>query len=198
MRILRAGDKGEALAPGRGRVPIVYEYRTVHLEETGVDVPDVLVGVCAETGEILTIPAQSTPRLRRARRASKEETFQVRLPAQLQDALWLLADHYQARAKKFAPALIRFYLEQAVAQRGLARRLARLSRSPTAVDGPRRRLTVRTDARLLRNVDRLMSEMNGISRSDLVCGAIVAAKQDVLDGRAPARADKLGAVARAV
>lgn len=198
MKVLRAGDKGEALAPGRGRVPIVYEYRTVHLDKTDVDVPDVLVGVCAETAEILTIPAQSTPRLKRARQVSKEETFSVRVPAQLRDILWLLADHYRARAKKFAPALIRFYLEQTIAQRSLARRLVRLSRSPMAVEGPRRRLTVRTDGRLLRDVDRLAAELNGVSRSDLVRGAILAAKQDVLDGRARARAEKLEAIARAV
>ena len=37
MKILREGDRGYALAPERGRVEIVYEYRTVELELLTLD-----------------------------------------------------------------------------------------------------------------------------------------------------------------
>ncbi|WP_428275453.1 hypothetical protein [Candidatus Palauibacter sp.] len=67
MKILREGDRGYALARERGRVEVVYEYRTIKLEKSNATVTNVLVGVDAETGEILTLPAQSTPRLRAAR-----------------------------------------------------------------------------------------------------------------------------------
>ena len=73
MKILREGDRGYALAPKRGRVEIVYEYRTVELETSKAKVQNVLVGVDAETGEVLTVPAQSTPKLKAAREAKKEE-----------------------------------------------------------------------------------------------------------------------------
>lgn len=73
MKILREGDRGYALAPERGRVEIVYEYRTVALEKSKATVRNVLVGVDAETREVLTVPAQSTPKLRAAREAKKEE-----------------------------------------------------------------------------------------------------------------------------
>ncbi len=65
----RQDDRGYALAPERGRVEVVYEYRTVHLEKSNATVRDVLVGVDAETGEVLTVPAQSTPKLKAAREA---------------------------------------------------------------------------------------------------------------------------------
>jgi len=198
MQILKEGDRGRALAPGRGRVPIVYEYRTVHLEASDVDVPDVLVGVCEESGEVLVVPAQSGPRLKEARETVKDETFPVRLPAQLTDVLCLLADHFEVGTKKFLPALIRFYLAEAVRDRRLAVRLARLARRDVALEGPKRRITLRTDAHLLERVDRLATELDGVSRSDLVRGAILAAKEDVLDGRAARRAETLKAVARAV
>jgi hypothetical protein len=198
MKILKEGDRGTALAPGRGRVPIVYEYRTVHLEASDVDVPDVLVGVCEESGEVLVLPAQSAPRLKQARQAVKDETFPVRLPGQLTDVLCLLADHFEVGTKKFLPALIRFYLAEAVRDRCLATRLARLAGRDVALEGPKRRITLRTDARLLERVDRLATELDGVTRSDLVRGAILAAKEDVLDGRAARRAETLKAVARAV
>lgn len=198
MKILKEGDRGNALAPGRGRVPIVYEYRTVYLEASDIDVPNVLVGVCEETDEVLVVPAQSAPRLREARETVKEETFPVRLPAQLSDVLCLLADHFDVGTKKFLPALIRFYLAEAVRDRRLGRRLARLARRDVALDGPKLRITLRTSANLLERVDRLVCELGDVSRSDLVRGAIIAAKEDVLDGRAARRAETLEAVARAV
>ncbi len=112
--------------------------------------------------------------------------------------LWLLADHFDVGTKKFLPALIRFYLGEAIRDRRLARRLARLSKSDLAVGGPKLRITIRSAPELLERVDHLAREIDGVSRSDLVRGAILAAKEDVLDGRAARRAETLGPVARAV
>ncbi|MDE2754470.1 MAG: hypothetical protein OXI83_18015, partial [Gemmatimonadota bacterium] len=67
--------RGCALAPERGRVEIVYEYRTVELEKSKATVSNVLVGVDTETGEVLTVPAQSTPKLKAAREAKKREVM---------------------------------------------------------------------------------------------------------------------------
>lgn len=198
MRILRVGDRGKALARERGLVPIVYEYRTVRLQESGVDVSNVLVGVCEETGQVLIIPAQSTPKLKEARAATKVETCQVRLPRQLHDILWLLADHYRAEGSKFWPALVRFYLAEAVRQRRLAARIARLSKTALASEGPKSRFTVRCERSLLLEVDKLAKEFSGVTRSDLIRGAIVAAKDDVLGKRSRTRAKKLEAIACAV
>ena len=69
MKILREGDCGYALSAERGRIEIVYEYRTVELEKSNATVRNVLVGVDAETGEVLTVPVQSTPKLKTARSA---------------------------------------------------------------------------------------------------------------------------------
>jgi len=198
MKILRAGDRGEALAPGRGRVPIVYEYQAVHLEASDIDVPNVLVGVCEKTRAILVIPAQSAPKLKEARRTVKDETFPVRLPAQLSDVLWLLADHFDVGTKKFLPALIRFYLGEAIRDRRLARRLVRLSKCDLAVEGPKLRITIRSAQGFLERVDQLAHDIEGVSRSDLVRGAILAAKEDVLDGKTTRRVEALRAVASAV
>lgn len=197
MRILRTGVQGHALAPGRGHVPVVYRYRTVKLEKTGVEVPNVLVGVCPETDEILTVPAQSTPKLKAARDAAKGATLQVRLPEALRDVLFLIAEHYRAESTKFWPALLRFYLSELLRDSRLATRVARLAGSGLANDGPTTRFALRARSELVDDLDRL-AESSGVRRSDLVRGAIVAAKEDVLDRRAPGRADKLDALARGV
>ena len=69
MKIPRDGDRGHALAPERGCVAVVYEYRTIELEKSKVVVRNVLVGADPQTGEVLTVPARSTPTLKAAREA---------------------------------------------------------------------------------------------------------------------------------
>jgi len=197
VKIIREGERGVALAPELGRVPVVYRYRDITLD-SGVRVENVLVGMHDETDQVLVIPAQSTPRIKEAREAAKEEVLEARVPRELEDILALLADHYQVTAKKFSPALIRFYLHSAAGDPPLARRLERLSRVPLAQGRRAARIKVRCEARLSADVERLSQGFKQANRSDLVRGAILAAKEDVLDGRAKRRAEQLQAVAAAV
>lgn len=198
MKILREGDRGTALAEGRGQVEVVYRYRPVTLEETGVTVDDVLVGVDPETDEILTIPAQSTPKLKAAREGRKDAVLSVRMPRELEDVLNLIAEHFGTEPGQFAPAVIRYYLARAAADPATARRLGRLSRMPLATGDRRRNLRLRLRPALHARLGHLAESGEEVTMSDLVRGAIVAAKQDILEGRSSRRASELGAVAIAV
>lgn len=197
MRILREGDRGYALAEG-GRVEIVYEYRALELEASNATVENVLVGVDAKTGEIVTVPAQSTPKLKAARDARKERVMSVRMPRELDDVLHLVADYYRAVPRQFTPAVIRYYLTLAAGDTDLARRLGRLSKSRLATGKHWRNLRLRVRPELLVRLGEVDSAIEGTTRSDLVRGAVVAVKEDVLDGRAAHRRRELGAIAQAV
>lgn len=185
-----------ALAPGRGKVPVVYRYRDLVLD-SGVVVKDVLVGVTEDTDEVVTIPAQSTPKIRLSRQRAKDETFSVRIPGELDDVLWGVSHELGANPTKFHSALIRFYLHEAVDQPAFARRLKRLSSSRLASKASRTKLTLRSNGALLREVRRV-EEREGVSRSDLVRGAVLAAKEDVFDRPAKNRIAQLKAIADAV
>ncbi len=198
MKILREGDRGYALAPERGRVEIVYEYRTIELERSKATVRNVLVGVDTETGEVLTVPAQSTPKLKAAREAKKEEVMSVRMPRELDDVLHLVADRYRVAPRQFAPAVIRYYLTLARVDAGMARRLNTLSRSRLATGRCRKDLRLRVPPKLLAWLRDIAVTTEGATRSAMVRGAIVAAKEDVLDDRARQRQRHLEAIARAV
>ena len=198
MKILREGDRGYALAPERGRVEIVYEYRTVELEKSNATVRDVLVGVDAETGEVLTVPAQSTPKLKAARDATKEKVMSVRMPRELDDVLHLVADHYRAAPKQFAPAVIRYYLTLASSDADMVRWLWALSNSRLATGKCRKNLRLRVQPELLAWLREVAVATEGATKSDLVRGAIMAAKEDVLDDGAKQRQRALGAIAQAV
>jgi len=199
MKILREGERGTALATdGRGWVPITYDYRSVRLEETGVDVPNVLVGVDDETDEVLVIPNQSTPRLKAARQQVKEETIQVKIPHELEDVLIVIADRFQAPAKKFTPALLRYYLHEASESPRLCNRLVRLSGQRLASGKTGARLSFRSSADLGRRIKEAANLCAGASVSILTRGAILAAKEDLVDGKSKARTEQLRAVAKAL
>jgi hypothetical protein len=190
------GTRGVALAPERGKVPVVFEYRDLTLD-SGVVVKDVLVGVAEDTGEVLTVPAQSTPRIKLARLAGKDETFSVRIPFELNDVLWGVAHEFGANPTKFNSALIRFYLHEATDSRTMARRLKRLSTSDLAAKSSKTKLTLRSDSDLLERVKQV-EEREGVSRSDLVRGAVIAVKEDVFDRPRKGRLAQLRAIAEAI
>jgi len=198
MKILREGDRGYALAPQRGRVDVVFEYRTVQLEKSNATVKSILVGVDAQTGEILTIPAQSTPRLKAARDAKKGKVMSVRMPRELDDVLHLVAQHYRAAPEQLSPAVIRYYLRLASTNVSLARRLGKLSKSRLAKGKLQESLRLRVPRELHDWVLLTTAATEGVNQSDLVRGAIVAVKEDVLEGRARKRTRELGAIAQAV
>jgi hypothetical protein len=177
-------------------VAVVFEYRDLPLD-SGAVVRNVLVGVDEVTGEVLTVPAQSTPRIRLARQAVKDETFSVRIPHELNDVLWGVSAELGANPAKLGAALIRFYLREAADSRTVARRLKRLSLSDLAAKPSKARLTLRSDADLLDRVDQVVVR-EGVSRSDLVRGAVVAAKEDVFDRPRKGRLAQLKAIAEAV
>lgn len=197
MRILCEGDEGVALAPDLGRVPVVYRYRDLRLD-SGLVVPGVLVGVHEGTEAVLVIPAQSAARIKEERDTIKDEILEARVPRELQDVLAVVAEHFRVSARRFAPALIRFYLHAAVEQKSVARRLARLARTPLAHGRLAGRIKVRCEPRLTEQLGRVGDALTDASPSDLIRGAIVAAKEDVLDGRGGRRYAQLEAVAAAV
>lgn len=196
MKIIEEGTRGVALAPGRGKVSVVFEYRDLTLD-SGVVVKDVLVGVADGTGEILTIPSQSSPRIKLARQSAKEETFSVRIPFELNDVLWGVAHQLGANPTKFNSALIRFYLHEATDSQPMARRLKRLSASALAAKSARSKLTLRSGSELLARVKQV-EEREGVSRSELVRGAVIAMKEDVFDRPRKRRLAQLRAIAEAV
>jgi len=196
MKIIEEGTRGVVLAPERGKVPVVFEYRDLTLD-SGLVVRDVLVGVAEDTREVVTVPAQSTPRIRLARQAAKEETFSVRIPLELNDVLWGVCYELGANPTKFNSALIRFYLHEATDDREMARRLKKLSTASLAGRASKTKLTLRSDASLLARVKQV-EEREGVSRSDLVRGAVLAAKEDVFDRPRKQRLAQLRAIAEAV
>lgn len=198
MRILREGEREEGLCPAcEAWRRIGYEYRTIHLEESDVDVEGVLVGVCEACGEVVSVPPQSTPRLREARSA-KEHALEARIPRHLDDLVFVLAEQLGASPTALRGAIVRYYLNEVRRKPTTARRVERLSRSELAHGRCDTRISVRLDRGLWEAAWAAAETVGLTSHADLVRGALVAAKEDVIDGRATARRRDLERLAAAI
>jgi hypothetical protein len=196
MKIYRAGDTGVALAKGRGKVAIEYRYRDLRLD-SGVLVKDVLVGVDEKTDEVLTIPPQSTPKIKTAREKIKEKVLSVRIPCELDDVLWVVSDHLDTSPSRFTSVLVRYYLTAAMDNSGLARRLSKLSQSELAKSPCRSTLKLRSESAFLDAVKALGKQQN-ISTTDVVRGAVLVAFEDIVENKAVQRTKELRSIASAL
>lgn len=198
MRIIREGEREEGLCPVcEAWRPIRYEYRTVHLEESDLDVDDVLVGACEACGEIVSIPPQSTPRLREARRA-KGHTVEARIPRHLDDVVFVIAGQMGSAAAELRGAVLRYYLNEVRSDEGTARRVARLAGSELARGPQEARVSLRVEEKLWREAWAAARQAGIRARADLIRGVLVAAKEDLVDGKASARRRDLERVAAAI
>jgi hypothetical protein len=171
--------------------------RTYRLQQSGIDVPGALVGVCDQCDSIVAIPAQTSPRLREARVPLKEEQIEARIPTHLEDVLYLLAGEFAAPVQAFRPAVLRYYLAELMRDPSLAERVRLLAESELADAPARARVSLRVPAELLEDA-RAAARAAGIARdSDLIRGLLLAAKEDVLDGRHPERIQRLSGAAQA-
>lgn len=171
--------------------------RPYHMDESGIDVPGVLLQVCNRCDSVVGIPAQSLARLRDARVPAKEEQLETRIPAHLEDVIYMVARTFFAPVQAFRPAVLRFYLAELAVDAGLAERARRLAESDLADAPARARVSLRVPAELL-SAAREKARAAGIARdSDLVRGLLLAAKEDVLDGRHPERILQLSGAAKA-
>ena len=198
LTIWHQGDHSEAICPTcKGWQGTTFTYRPFLLEKSKVEVPDVLVGVCSACDTTLTVPHQSVPKIKAARR-KEPSRVDARIPKELRDVLGVLATEFGGDAESFAGGLVRYYMQEMTESRALARRVALLASSKEAAGTAGGRLAFRLDRCLLAKA---MASVRGTAVSDksaLVRGIIVAAKHDVYDRPNKSRVNAFKAIAAAV
>ena len=146
---------------------------------------------------MVSVPPQSAPRLREARGA-KEHALEARILRHLDDLVFVLAERLGASPTALRGAIVRYYLNEVRRKPATARRIERLARSALADGRCDTRISVRLDRSLWEAAWTAGESVGLTSHADLVRGALVAAKEDVIDGRASARRRDLERLAAAI
>jgi hypothetical protein len=172
-RFLKAGDVSRAICPHcKAMRETVYQYRSVFLNTTKVSVPSVLVGVCRVCDRTISLPAQSTPRIKEAR--EREITEQnARIPLELEDRLNMMAYSLDIRLEPFKGALCRYALSRVITDKRFAQRVWKNAVSAEAKGTPGGRVKFRSAASLPREAKAIALEAGIDDLSTILRGAIL-------------------------
>lgn len=175
-----------------------YQYRTLLLSKSKLQVKDVLVGVCTACDTIVLIPHQSTPKLKEIRESAITRV-DVRISKELRDVIGLLADAFGANPETFGSAMLRYYMKLMGEDPTLARRVSRFAKSEHVAGTPGGRIALRLSEALMQNAMYSPGPTRAIAdRSSLIRGIILAAKEDTFDKPVAKRAEALRAIALAM
>jgi hypothetical protein len=198
MHFWKEGDESEAICHDCDKIVTTrYAVRTVRLSEGGIEVPGVLAGVCTECDRVVSLPAQSAPKIKEARDRRKAETLEAKVPAQIDDMIHLLAAHFATAVEAFRADLLRFYLREVASDQAFAERVRDLGDSELAQGRTRARVSLRAPAELLESARERAHQAGVETDAALLRGIVLAAVEDVLEGKSPDRRIRLGGAAQA-
>ena len=197
--LLRQGDESTAICHKCRKVrPTRYEYRTIRLEKSKIDVSDVLVGVCQTCDTTVMLPHQSTPRIKEARQTLPSR-IDARIPKELRDVIGMLASEFGGSPEPFAGGMLRYYLAMTAQDSALAKRIGKLANSVVTEGTPGGRIAFRLDQSLINDaLAKVNAKTDLVDQSGLIRGIIAAAKEDTFDRPVAKRAEALRAIALAM
>jgi hypothetical protein len=199
MKIHLEGDKGKAACHRCGDVVrTTFVRRDVPFSDGSGSASNILVGACDVCGDTVSIPAQSTPAIRRARKAASA-ALEASLPAVYVDVLDCAVHTIDHQASTdFRRVLLTYFVHKAAHDARAASRLKKsheraLARFPEQRGSARRRLSMKVPQRLNDEL-RLLQERTSLNTTELLKSVVVDIQDTVLDKPKSAVIDELRAL----
>ncbi len=201
MKLYQAGDTSRAICEAcKGLVQTTFAYRDVPFDDGAGDVKDILVGVCDGCGAVLTIPAQSTPAIRRARDVAAIP-LEVFLPAPVIDVLDAAAFRIDPTATgRFRKSLLAYYIHKLAGNDGAGETLRQLSEGVKAgpkAKVPRRRLSCKFAHRTNSDFEVLM-QSSGMAKTNVILAVVRQIEKDIVRPAKPKNLKTLQDIAAVV
>ncbi len=199
-QLYQDGGKGRAICPSCAEVRSLTWKR--------VDVPfsdgeglarNILAGVCDTCGNVIAIPAQSTPAIRAARRAAPK-SLEANVPGIFADMLDLVASRIDETASPdLKRSLIALGAHELVSGKEGARKLGLLYKAaklafPEKRGVPRRRISFKVSPRTMENLRKLARDAD-ITQTEVITSLAYGFKHDVIDRKDARRIKMLQALA---
>lgn len=174
-----------------------FDLRSMPLEQSGVEVDDVLVAICPDCGQVSSIPAQSEPRLREARERAAAGQLSSRVTHAADDAYRTIAGALGTSDSALRSHLVTYYLREVQREPSLLERIYQYAHGTLSRGRRNQRFVARVQERDIQIVRGLIRD-RGVNESDLATGIIGLAASDLLVDRANQRAQGLRAIANSL
>ena len=200
MKVHEAGEKIRALCHNDGRVTAVFEYRDVPFRDKRGVAENLLVGVCGKCGEVILVPAQSTPAIAAARQRA-ERSLEVNLPSPFVEVLDAAAMRVCSLATtEFRKHLLMYYVNLYSTGREKPSELAKLANDATQLivkvpDVPPKRLSMKVATFANDRIEALQAKAHLQTKTDLIKSLVVKIHQDIVVPDKPKHLVELAAMA---
>ena len=194
MKLYHPGEKSRAVCEDcKAMVTTTFGYHDVPFSDGKGTAKGILAASCDACGKIVSIPAQSTPAIAKAREQA-DLTFEVKLAAPEMEVLDAVAFRIDRHATtRFRKAILTYYISMLDEKPDLLREVSvgiagwidqcKAIHKKANLEGktiPMRRLSMKVSPLTERKVCRV-AKTAGLSRTDLVRGILMLSKRDVLD-----------------
>lgn len=191
MKFFKEGDHGKALCDRCGSIArTTFARRDVPFSDGRGMVRNLLVGVCDGCGETVSIPAQSTPAIARARK-EPTQSIEANLPAVYVDMLDCAVHAIDSSAtSEFRRVLLTYFVHRDASDPRSVRRLRKahdeaLARYPEPRGVPRRRLSLKVPPRVSLAL-RQLEEDTELNTTELIKSVVCEIQDAVLERPQPA------------
>ena len=186
MKIFQEGDQSKAVCSHCASVvATTFLRRDVPFNDGSAVAKNILVGVCDVCGTTVSIPAQSTPAISKARKEATE-SIEANLPAIYLDVLDYAVHTIDHRASTdFRRVLLSYFLHRAASDAQLAGKLKAmhskaLLRFPEHRGIARRRLSMKVPARINEDLQSLVRRTE-LNTTELLKSVVFGIQDDVLN-----------------
>ncbi len=197
MRIVKEGDTRKVLCHSCGPSQATYLLRDVDFSDKSGTVKNILAAVCDKCGQVVSIPSQSTPKIK-AEFNKVKAPIEVRIPAHYLDILSLATHKIDPDLNEsFYKNLLLYYLHAIYSGRFPPNNLAELLNTDLAKAKSSKRLSMKLSNRNVIELNEVMGSQGIKTNADVFKALILRINNDIVQQNEPKYIEELKSVAAA-
>lgn len=179
MKIFKEGEKSKGICNKcEELVPTTFCISSVPLSKGKGKVNDILCSSCDHCGNVVSIPQQSTPRIKEFL-TRKKHSIEVRLPRHLLDVLLLASDQFEiGNPELLKDSLIRYYIGLADEDKSMLKSIKKFSKSDFA-KGSGFRLSLKVSNAIFDRFEHIR-KLTSLNKTQVLKGLILQINEDIL------------------
>jgi hypothetical protein len=185
MKIVKEGDSRQVICPECGLTHATYQLRDVNFNDDSGIVKNILAAVCNHCNTVVSIPKQSTAKVR-AEYNKIKTPIDVRLPAHFLDILNIATQKIDASlGDNFNKALVLYYLHALSSNRFSQNDLGLLLTSDLAKAKASKRFSVKLNEKSINEIKSLMASQKLKNNTEVFKSLILRINEDIVQPKKP-------------
>lgn len=191
MKIVKEGDKKQVICSNCGLASATYELRDIDFSDQSGTVKNVLASVCESCDQVVSIPKQSTAKVR-AEYNKIKTAVDLRVPAHFLDILTLASLKIDPTlTDSFNKPLVLYYLHALSSGRYPAQNLNKLLKTDTAKAKASKRLSLKLNSKTMSEVEALMQAQGLKNNTEVFRSLILKINEDIVQTDKPKHLNEL-------